>query len=342
MSASLNWGILATGGIAKKFADGVTGSPRARVVAVGSRTRAAAEKFVAAYPGVRAHGSYEALLADPAVQAVYIATPHPGHAEWAERAARAGKHILCEKPLAINRAEAERMVAAARGQGVVLMEAFMYRCHPQTARLAALIRSGVIGELRAMHSHFTVKFDFDPQHRIFNKSLGGGGILDLGCYPVSWVRRMAGAALGRTFADPVAVKGGGRLHAVTGADEFAAATLVFPGDITAQVTCGTTVPYEVSARLVGTQGTLVVEHPFHPGRAGAVARLTLHRPGVEARTEVLPPDECTLFARQAHAVAEAAAQGKVETEAMSLDDTLGNMAALDAWRAEVGLRYAGE
>ncbi len=341
MDGRLNWGILATGGIARNFAAGLAVARAGRLVAVGSRTAEAAEKFAADFGGIRAHASYAALLADPAVEAVYVATPHPGHLEWTMRAAQAGKHILCEKPLALNQAEAVRMVAAARRHGVVLMEAFMYRCHPQTDRLAALVAAGAIGELRIIHADFTVRFDYDPAHRAFNKALGGGGILDLGCYPVSFARRLAGAAQGRTFADPLAVKGGGRLHAVTGADEFAAATLLFAGGLAAQVSCGTTGPHAVAARLGGTDGWIEVPQPYHPGRDGKPARLVIHRAGA-AVEEILPADPRPLIAQQADAFADAVRQGELEVRAMGLDDTLGNMVALDAWRAEVGLRYEGE
>ena len=268
---ALNWGILATGGIARKFAAALPESRTGRLVAVGSRTAAAAEKFAADHGGIRAHGSYEALLADPEVQAVYIATPHPSHLEWTLRAAAAGKHILCEKPLALNHADAARMIGAARRHRVFLMEAFMYRCHPQTARLAELVAEGTIGELRAIHANFTAPFKFDPAHRIFDKALGGGAILDLGCYPVSVSRRMAGAALGQPFVEPLSFQGTGRLNAITGADEVAAATLAFPGGITAQISCSSCLPLEIRVRLIGTGGWIDVPNPFHPGNPGMPA-----------------------------------------------------------------------
>src|SRR5580698_4023165 len=134
MITKLKWGIIGTGSIARKFAHGLAGSKTGQLVAAGSRTIEAAKKFTAEFPAT-AHGSYEALLADPEVQAVYISTPHPMHAEWSIKAAEAGKHILCEKPLALNHADAMAVMEAARSNDVFLMEAFMYRCHPQTAKL---------------------------------------------------------------------------------------------------------------------------------------------------------------------------------------------------------------
>ena len=341
MGTKLNWGILATGGIARKFAGGLRESRTSRLVAVGSRSSTGAENFASDFPGVRAHGSYEALLADPEVAAVYIATPHPSHLEWAIRAAEAGKHILCEKPLALNRAETERMIAAARAHRVFLMEAFIYRCHAQTDRLAELVAGGTLGELRAIHSTFTVNFKFDPAHRIFNKALGGGGILDLGCYPMSFVRRMAGAALGKIFAEPLSLQGAGRLNAITGADEFAAATLAFPRGITAQISCGTCVPLAVGTRLLFTAGWIDVPSPFHPGLREMPGEVVVHR--TDSAPETLSLSETrSLYTLEADTVADAIARGEFECAAMSHADSLGNMAALDTWRAAIGMRYEGE
>jgi predicted dehydrogenase len=342
MTAPLNWGILATGGIARKFAAALPASRTGRLVAVGSRTPAAAEAFAAAHGHIRAHGSYEALLADPAVQAVYIANPHPGHLEWTLKAAAAGKHILCEKPLALNRADAERMIAAARQHRVFLMEAFMYRCHPQTDRLAALVAGGAIGELRAIHANFTVPFKFDPAHRLFAKELGGGAILDLGCYPVSFSRRMAGAANGQVLVEPVSFQATGRLNAVTGVDEFAAATVAYPGGITAQLSCSSCTPLEIRARLLGTTGWIDVPGPFHPGNGDQPATVLLHHNGAPAPEVIRIESAQPLYAVEADTVAASVARGELESPAMSHADTLGNMAVLDGWRAAVGLRYAGE
>src|SRR5947209_423396 len=165
MEQRLQWGIIGTGAIAKIFARGLAASRTGRLVAVGSRTPAAAETFADAFDAPHRHGSYDSLLADPAVQAVYISTPHPMHAEWAIKAAEAGKHILCEKPLTLNHAEAMVVVEAALRHDVFLMEAFMYRCHPQTAKLIELIRSGVIGSVRVIQVTFSFHVNVHPGHR---------------------------------------------------------------------------------------------------------------------------------------------------------------------------------
>ena len=154
MTEKISWGIISTGRIAGVFAKGVTESQTGRLVAVGSRSQASSARFGEEYSIANRHGSYEDLLADPSVQAVYIATPHPQHAEWAIKAADAGKHILCEKPLTMNAGEAIAVAEAVRRNGVFLMEAYMYRCHPQTAELVRLIREGVIGDVRLIQAFF--------------------------------------------------------------------------------------------------------------------------------------------------------------------------------------------
>ena len=181
MEQTLAWGIVGTGAIAGTFARGLAGSRTGRIVAVASRTRASADKFSDEFNVPHRHDGYDKLLADEDVQAVYIATPHPVHAEWATRAADAGKHVLCEKPIGLNHAEAMAIVEAAHRNNVFLMEAFMYRCHSQTARLVELIRDKAIGEVRVIQATFSFCCPFDAEARLFSNALGGGGILDVGC-----------------------------------------------------------------------------------------------------------------------------------------------------------------
>lgn len=342
MTAKLNWGILSTGRIARMFATALATSRTGRLVAVGSRTAEAARKFAADFGGITAHSSYEALLADPAVQVVYIGTPHDSHAELCLRAAQAGKHILCEKPLALNHADAARAVAAARQHKVFLMEAFMYRCHPQTAKLAELVRGGAVGELRLISAVFCFNRPVNPALRLYNRSLGGGAILDIGCYPVSIARLVAGAAGGKAFAEPVEFHGTGRIHPVAQVDEQAAATLKFPGGTLAQLTCGTTTAKELSVRIHGTEGIISLPVPFHPGNlAEGPARIIIQRPD-QAPEEIQCGPAADLYTIEADTVGDAIAHGELEAAAMSHADSLGNMAVLDRWRAAVGMRYDGE
>ncbi len=337
MTSKLSWGIIGTGAIARTFAAGLAKSDTGALAAVGSRTREAADKFGAEFNVPRRHASYDALLADDTVQAVYISTPHPQHAEWAIRAAAAGKHILCEKPITLNHSEAMAVVEAARHHDVFLMEAFMYRCHPQTAKLIELIRSGVIGKVRVIQAAFSFNCPFNPASRVYDNELAGGGILDVGCYPVSFARLIAGA-------EPLDVKGIGHLGQ-TGVDEWAAAVLRFPGDILAQVATGVAVNQENVARIYGSEGQILVPNPWQANRRAAEpGKLLLYRQGQSAPEEITVPADRTSFAYEADVVGRAIAAGQKQapSPAMTWEDSLGNIQTLDRWRDSIGLTYDRE
>jgi len=340
-SLPLRWGILGAGRIAGVFAQGLAASQSGRLVAIGSRALETAEAFAAAHGGIRAHGSYAALLADPEVEAVYVATPHPQHVEWVVRAAGAGKHILCEKPMGLNHAEGWVMVQAARAHGVVLMEAFMYRCHPQTAKIVELIRSGALGTVGLVQATFSFQSDYAPTSRLWANDAGGGGILDVGCYAVSMARLVAGAAAGKAFLDPVAVSGAGVLHPESGVDVYAAATLKFPNDVIAQVSAGVGLGQENVVRIYGSGGWLLVPSPWIISRDGGVSKIILQKSGVSGPEEILI-EGAPLYALEADAFAAAVRAGLGDVPQMSTDDTLGNLAALDQWRAAIGLIYEAE
>ncbi|HET7535510.1 MAG TPA: Gfo/Idh/MocA family oxidoreductase [Candidatus Didemnitutus sp.] len=342
MATQLKWGIMTTGWIARKFVIDLKRSRTGRLVAVGARKREDAEKFAAEFGAERAHGGYDALLADKNVDAVYIGTLHPQHLEWAVKAAEAGKHILCEKPLALNRADSERIIAAVKRHKVFLMEAFMYRCHPQTAKLVELVRSGAIGEVRLIKAAFNVARPFDPEHRIFKRELGGGAILDLGCYPISFSRLIAGAAQGKPFAEPVEFKATGRLHPVARSDEYAAASVKYPGDIIAELSCCSMTVHDISASIHGSQGRIEIPTPFFPGLDGRDESFRLYRAGTETPEEFKFSGSVPLYAHEADTVAAAIAAGQLESPAMTHADTIANMALLDQWRAAVGMKYDGE
>jgi predicted dehydrogenase/aryl-alcohol dehydrogenase-like predicted oxidoreductase len=335
MATKLNWGLLATGNIAKKFAKGVHNSRTGSLVAVASRSKDKAEAFGDEFDIPRRHGSYEALLADKQVQAVYVATPHPLHPEWAVKAAEAGKHILCEKPAALNYPTTMAMIEAARRHDVFFMEAYMYRCAPQTARLVELVGEGAIGEVRVIRATFSFHAGFKPDGRLFNNALGGGGILDVGGYTTSLARLVAGAATGEPFAEPVSLSGCGKL-AETGVDQWAIASARFPGDIVAQLSCGVSVAQDNAVDIFGSEGRISVPWPWIPAREGGETTLVLHRKGGEPETINIPQKEY-LYALEADTVADHLEAR--QAPAMSWEDTLGNMRMLDAWRAAVGVEY---
>jgi predicted dehydrogenase len=338
MGNKLRWGILGTGRIARTFAGALKESQTGELAAVGSRSRESAAHFAAETGARVAHGSYDALLADASVDAVYIAAPHPMHAEWAVRAAAAGKHILCEKPLAVNHSEAAEIVDAARRNDVFLMEAFMYRCHPQTTKLVELLREGAIGEVQFLKAKFSFRGPFDQQSRIFNHALGGGGILDVGCYPMSMARLVAGAACGRPFDEPSEIRACGNIGPQSRVDETAVASLKFPSGMLAQIACGITLATENNVRIWGTEGSIIIPSPWVIAPQGGFTKIIIFKDGLPA--EVVVDADRGLYTYEADHVAAHIADR--QAPAMTWEDSLGNMRALDTWRAQVGLRYEFE
>lgn len=292
------------------------------------------------------HGSYEALLADESVDAVYIATPHPMHAHWAIKAAEAGKHILCEKPATLNEAETMAVLEAARLHNVFFMEAFKDRCHPQTQKLLDLINEGVIGELRMVRVTFGFNADqwgVSPESRLLDPALGGGGILDVGGYAVEMARLIAGASVGKPFLSPTQVKGSGHLGD-TGVDEWAAATLTFENGFIAEVATGVRVQLENNCHLVGSKGTITLPDPWLNSREGSETGKIILSPHGEDATTIKVEADHSGFGYETHVAADAILAGKNEADApaMTWDDTVSQAQTLDAWRREVGLTYPQE
>ena len=334
MVDSLRWGVLGTGRIARQFAAGLGTAKHGHLLAIASRSPMG--ELPAEFKGARVHVGYPALLADPEIDAVYIATPHPAHAEWAIKAAEAGKHLLCEKPIGMNEAEAGAIIDAARRHDVFLMEAYMYRAHPQTRALVELIRGGVIGEVRMVQASFGYIKPFDGAARQFAPELGGGGILDVGCYPISMCRLIAGAAAGKPFAEPTGVIAAGHLGA-TGVDEWTAGILQFPGDLICQVSASVALAQENAIRIFGTLGRIELASPwFCSGREGGRSTIVVTLASGDRRETVIETNEW-LYSIEANHVAEHIAAR--QAPAMSWDDTLGNMRTLDRWRAAIGLEY---
>jgi predicted dehydrogenase len=330
---SIGWGILGAGGIARTFAKELPFTRTGRLQAVAARDAARAEQLAREFDVPSAYGSYEELLADDRVDAVYIATVHTNHHEWVVRSAEAGKHVLCEKPLAISEAWTREATDAARRHGVFLAEAFAYRFFPQTARLVELVTSGAIGRVRAIDARYVFSATFDPGNRLFDASVAGGGILDVGCYPASITRLIAGAALGRPFADPLTVAGAGHIGE-TGVDEFAVAQLTFEDGITATLSAGIRVEGDRRVRIVGTRGEIEVPSPFsvRQGESSEILVSVLGEPLRRVRVE-----QPLQYGLEADAVGDRG--DALEAPQMTWADSLGNARLLDAWRAQLGLVY---
>ncbi len=329
----LRWGVLGCGKIARRLAQTFAFSKTSELVAAGSRTLEGARAFAAEFRLPHAHGSYAELLANPAVDAVYIATPHSEHAAWALRSAEAGKHILCEKPLTLCAADTEKVVAAARAHKVILLEAFMYRSHPLTALWMQLLREGAIGELQGIQSCFSFRSDWQPEGRLLNPALGGGGILDVGCYPVSLARLAAGIAAGKPFAEPVRVAGFAHFGE-TGVDEYASALLQFEGDIVAEVACGVRLSRDNTARFFGTKGQMKVPDPFFCRSDVFVWKAGATEPQVYKN----PAPKADLYVFQVDAMARHIYTGQAMYPAMSWESSLSQARTLDRWRDAVKLQ----
>jgi xylose dehydrogenase (NAD/NADP) len=251
----LRWGILGAARINRRVIPALRASSGNRLVAVASRDPARAAEYAAEWGIERAHGSYEALLADREVDVVYVPLPNHLHAEWTIRAARAGKHVLCEKPLALTVDEVDAMAAAAREAGVVLAEGFVYRHQRQTLEVKQLVDGGAVGEVRVVRGSFSFTLD-RPDDIRFRPEWGGGCLWDVGCYPLSFARFL----LGR---EPLEVVGT-QVLGPTGVDETFAGQLLFPGGVLAQVDAGFRSNPRTSFEIAGTEGTILVRQPWRP------------------------------------------------------------------------------
>ena len=252
MAEPLRLGILSTARINRRIVPAARETDLVDVVAVASRERGRAEEHAREHGIGRVHASYGALLADPDIDAVYIPLPNSLHVEWTRRALEAGKHVLCEKPLTDRPEDAEALFAVAVREGLVLAEAFMYRHNPQTRRLEQLVRDGAIGPPQVLRASFSFRVEGEANIRLVPE-LGGGSVLDLGCYCVSGARLLAGEPE-TVFAQQVL--------GPTGVDDLFTAVLAFPGGVHALVDCGLRVPFRATLEAVGPEGSLFVDDPW--------------------------------------------------------------------------------
>lgn len=336
---SVRWGIIGPGGIAQAFAGGLRDSTTGHLAAIASRNPSN-PNLAKNFPGIRVVDGYQNLIDDPEIDAIYIATPHPGHAEWGIKAAEGGKHVLCEKPIGLSAYEADAMFNAARKAGTFMGEAFMYRMHPQTLKIIDLIKSRRIGDVRKIQSSFGFQIGFDPAHRLLANDMAGGGILDVGCYPASMVRLIAGADSDVDFIEPISVKGAAHLGE-TGVDEWASALLKFPKGILAEISCSVSLNQDNVLRILGSKGRIEVADFWFAGFKGdGVGRIEIF--GNDGVREIIEtPEALHLYSFEAESASQAILTGASEFSApgMSWDDSLGNLRLMDKWRREIGLTY---
>lgn len=341
MSNKIRWGILATGAIAKKFAEGLADVPDAELVAVGSRSQAGADAFGDAYGVPRRHASYAALANDPEVDIIYVATPHSKHREDSMLCLNAGKPVLCEKPFTINRREAEEVVALAREKKLFLMEGMWTRFIPAVVKARELIAAGAIGEVRMVQSHFGFRADDDESGRLVDPALGGGGLLDVGVYPIAFSYMVFGEVPSQVLGMAAMESGviaatGAAAPAGAGVDEQAGFLLGFSGGRMAVCTSAvrTTTPYDTY--ILGTTGMIKVHAPFWCSENVSVIR--------EDQPEEVHhcPRGGNGFNCEAAAVMAALREGKLEHPWMPLEESLQIMGTMDTLRAQWGLKFPME
>jgi xylose dehydrogenase (NAD/NADP) len=280
LETAVKWGILSTADINRKVIPGAHASEKVELVAVASREQARAEEYAREWEIERAYGSYDALLADDDVEAVYISLPNTLHCEWSIRAVEAGKHVLCEKPMSRHVGDVEAAFDAAERNGRILMEAFMYRHHPQTKRLRQLVDEGAVGDVRIVRSCFSYAL-YDVANIRLRTDVEGGSLMDVGCYCVSGSRLVAG--------EPEELHGQQHVGR-TGTDWVFTGTMRFPGDVFALFDCGTALAERDELEVIGTEGSLFLDDPWH----GNVPVIEHRREEATERIEVEPADSYRL------------------------------------------------
>ena len=323
----VRWGILGPGRISRKFAAGLREAAGAELVAVGSRDAGRAAAFAAEFGAPRSHGTYEDLAADSAVDAVYIGTPHAYHEAHALVCLAAGKHVLCEKPLALNAAQAARMIAAARTRRLVLMEAMWTRFLPAIVRVREVVASGRIGDVRMVSADFGFRAEFDPASRLFAPELGGGALLDLGIYPLNLASMLCG--------EPVEIQTTANLGS-TGVDEESAILLRHAEGRLAVLACALRVDTPRQAHILGTRGSITIGFPWW-----AATRIAIQS-GSAGPQEFEFPHRGGGYTYEAEAFMALIRSGQLESEIMPLDENLAILRTMDAIRSRWKMRYPGE
>lgn len=327
MNPKFRWGILAPGNIARKFVTGVQALADHEVVAVGSREQARADAFADEFGIRNRHASYEALAADPEVDAIYVATPHAFHKENTLTCLRAGKHVLCEKPFTINAAEAQVIINEARQRKLFLMEAMWTRFIPLMVEVRRLIADGAIGNVRMVTADFGYRAGFRPESRAFDPALGGGALLDVGVYPISLASMLLGT--------PDRITGLAELGQ-TGVDEQSACILGYPGGQLAVLYTAIRTSTPQEAVIMGETGMIRIHPPFWIPK-----QMTLTSAGRGAQ-ELEIPYEGNGYNYEAAEVANCVRTSKLESDIMPLDESLSILQTMDALRAQWGMRYPME
>lgn len=323
----VRWGLLGAGKIAHALAEAVRASDDGQVVAVGAREPARAARFAREHEIPLSYGDYAELCTDPDVDIVYVCTTHPFHADQAVRALEAGKHVLVEKPVALTVADTERILGTARDRGLFAMEAMWTRCQPLVVDLARRVREGQVGAVRSVHAAFTVPFEYDAAHRLFDLDNGGGALLDLGVYPVTLAHLLLG------HPTDVQVLGA---TAPTGADVQVALQWMNADGAVAQVLCDSQSHGSSRTVVRGSQGWIEVHGPVTQPES-----FTVHR-GVDPDEGEHVTGDRRGFVHEVEEVHRCLREGLLESPLVPHADTVAIMTILESARRELGVRYPQE
>ena len=311
MERILNWGLLSTAKINRALIKPLNASKRTRLLAVASRSQLSADTYAREWKIPRAYGNYDAFLADPEIDVIYNSLPNHLHAEWTIRALRAGKHVLCEKPLALTLEEVDAMSMASRETGKILMEAFMYRHHAQTLKVKEIADSGMLGKINFIRGSYTYTLVRHGNYRTV-KEMGGGSIWDVGCYPISYARLIVGEEPEEVF--------GWQVEGPGGFEQSFVGQMRFPKDIQFQFDSGFKAPLRANMEIVGTEATLNIPNPFKPNRS---SKLILTSGGHEKIINVKGEE---LYRGEVENIVDAILVNTPPR--MTLDDSRGNIAAI--------------
>jgi predicted dehydrogenase len=328
----VRWGILATGKIATGFAENLALLPECEIAAVGARRQEYADAFASTHGAARAYGDYRALVEDPDVDVVYVATPHALHREHVELALEAGKAVLCEKAFTLDAPDAEHLVALAREKNLFLMEAMWMRCNPLVRRLQQLFATGALGEVRQVRADLGFVVDKPPTDRLLDPALGGGALLDMGIYALTFAHLFLG--------EPSDVAATAALSEA-GADLNVAVSLGYPGGAVASLTSTMTAWSPRTASIATELGRIDVPEPFHHPSTVTWTRLS-GDPDFEAPAEPESIHEDLIgtgLAHEALEVVRCLRAGETESPLVPLDDTVALMRLTDRIREQIGLRY---
>jgi len=308
---TLNWGLLSTANINNALIPPLQFSKRNHLLAVASRSQANADAYAKEKHIERAHGTYEALLADPDIDVIYNPLPNHMHTEWTIKAVEAGKHVLCEKPIALTVEDVDAIKTAAHKHGRVVAEAFMYRHHPQTLQVQELVKSGALGTLKLIRGGFGFFLDRKKDIRL-DPTMGGGSIWDVGCYPISYARTIVGEAPLEVF--------GTQVTGPTGVDLTFTGQMKFANNILAQIDCSFDIPLYWGVEVLGSEASLRIPSPFKPG----VKEMLFVTRGSEMETIKVKGQE--LYIGEVEDMADAILLGK--DSLISLDDSRANVASI--------------